>query len=277
MKRLLVVPRKTSRTPEGAWVGPPDLFAPRPQLVEVSVVFTGDLTRARAIADHWRQYAKRVRVGGPALDDPGGDFTPGRYVKKGIVHTSRGCSRQCPWCYVWKREGVTRELPITEGHVVEDSNLLACNRSHIVSVFEMLKAQKGVQLKGGIDARLLRDWHIEAMRGLRLKEVWLAYDDKANRKQVLRAIDRLKRAGMKRDKIRCYVMIGRNETRSEAEERLIDVYESGANPFSMVYDGIEHDRAAWRTMATTWCNPARYKNLAKTGWENRKYQIQEAR
>jgi hypothetical protein len=32
-----------------------------------------------------------VKVGGPAFSAPGGDFIPGRYMKRGYVITSRGC------------------------------------------------------------------------------------------------------------------------------------------------------------------------------------------
>ena len=273
MKRLLVVPRRTSRTPLDVWLGAPNLFAPKPDLVEVSVVFRKDIMESLAIADHWKGYAKRVRIGGPALDDPGGEFVPGKYVRVGIVHTSRGCPRCCSWCYVWKREGGIRELKVKPGNIVEDSNLLACNRAHIERVFEMLKKQRAVQFKGGIDARLLRSWHIDAMQGLRIKEIWLAYDSASMKRVVMRAVDRLSRAGFSQRQIRCYVMIGKDETRNQAEGRLIEIYKAGTTPFAMRYDRIVEDVDAWKTMTTTWCNPRRYKYLDKIGWKNRRYTI----
>lgn len=265
MNRLLVVPKKTSRTPEGAWVGAPGLFHKDIDLVEISCVFTWDKEYCEELRYQWEPRAKKVKVGGPAYDDRGGEFKPGRYVKRGIVHTSRGCPRHCPWCYVWKREGKIRELKIKEGNIIEDSNLLACSRQHIEKVHEMLKSQKAIKLNGGIDSKLLRDWHIEAWRGLKIKFIFTAYDDKANRKPSLRAIARLRKAGFSRDHIRCFVMIGRNETREEAEERLRDAWHAGALPFAQLYDGLYRDTKvkprAWQELAWLWSRPAVMRSI----------------
>ena len=68
---------------------------------------------------------------------------PGMYLKKGYVITSRGCPNRCWFCSVPRREGGRlRELPITEGNIVLDDNLLACSRQHIEAVFEMLGRQE---------------------------------------------------------------------------------------------------------------------------------------
>ena len=37
----------------------------------------------------WRQVGVPVKIGGPAYNEHGGDFVPGRYLKKGYVITSR--------------------------------------------------------------------------------------------------------------------------------------------------------------------------------------------
>ncbi len=148
MNTLLVVPRKTSYTPAHAWVGPPDMFSPRNINVDISVVFTWDRPKAERIRKAWEAWGCNVRIGGPAYDDPGTTFTPGQYVKEGFVFTSRGCVRNCPWCYVPKREGKVRELPIVSGNVILDNNILACSRSHQAKVVEMLKTQRAVDFKG---------------------------------------------------------------------------------------------------------------------------------
>ena len=144
-----VFPRKTKATPDDALtftsVPPKDGLADIDE-VHVSVAFTYDLPKAEMLADAWRTLGVPVFVGGPAFNHPGGDFVPGMYLKKGYVITSRGCHNRCWFCSVPMREGgILRELPITEGHIVLDDNLLACSEQHIRDVFEMLKHQTQIK------------------------------------------------------------------------------------------------------------------------------------
>lgn len=239
---LTVVPHRTSYTPADALVGYPSLFSPRGVAVNVSCVFTWDKQAALSIADAWQAYECDVRVGGPAFDDPGGEFTPGQFVCKGVTITSRGCPRQCPWCYVPQREGRLRELKtIHAGNIVNDNNLLACSRGHQRKVMEMLRTQTRIVFKGGLDPRLMTDWFVEeaASLGHRIKEFYLSADHPDYKRYSLRAIDKLSRAGFSPRKIRCYVMIGYNgESPGQAEERLMRIYRAGAWPFAQVWDKL---------------------------------------
>jgi radical SAM superfamily enzyme YgiQ (UPF0313 family) len=106
----------------------------------------------------WRNVAP-VTVGGPAFDEPGGEFVPGMYLKPGYVITSRGCPNNCWFCQVPKREGgVIRELEIKDGNNILDDNLLACSEDHIRKVFDMLKKQKYGRpfFTGGLEAARLK-------------------------------------------------------------------------------------------------------------------------
>lgn len=114
---------------------------------------------------------------GPALDDRGGEFEPGMFVKEGIVETSRGCPKKCEWCFVPDREGRIRELKIKEGYIVIDNNLLACSRSHLMGVFLMLsKQKKAAQFKGGLDTTLFQPWHKSLFDSIRVDEMFFACD-----------------------------------------------------------------------------------------------------
>lgn len=261
---LVVVPRKTSMTPDHAHVGYPDLFSPRGISISISVVFTWDKDRAANIARAWRDYGCNVTLGGPAFDDPGGEFLPGLYIKNGVTITSRGCPRSCPWCYVPRREGLLRELKkIHPGYIIQDNNILACSKSHLNKVFQMLR-QVGhyalIQFKGGIDPRLLKDWHIQEFKNLRISEIWLSADHKDYEKASLQAIRKLINAGFHGNKVRCYVMIGYNETREQAEQRLFNIYLAGALPFAQFYDRYNgNDKPEWKLLARTWSRPAAIK------------------
>lgn len=95
MKIARVFPRHTAMTPDDelAFVDcpPPMLILPEIDEVHISVAFSWDKARAEQLAEMWRAVGVPVTVGGRAYRDPGGDFVPGMYIKKGAVITSRGC------------------------------------------------------------------------------------------------------------------------------------------------------------------------------------------
>jgi len=94
-KLARVFPRKTKASPndEMAFFGPPDMFVEADQ-IHIDVTFTADLPKAESLAREWRHVAP-VQIGGVALGDPGCEFVPGRYIKRGYTFTSRGCPRRC--------------------------------------------------------------------------------------------------------------------------------------------------------------------------------------
>jgi len=140
MKIAKVFPRKTNASPDDklSFFSPPPKILPEIDEVHVSVTFTYDIEKAEKLAKSWNHVAP-VKLGGPAFNDHGDIFVPGKYLKNGYVITSRGCPNNCWFCDVHEREGNIRELPITEGYNLLDSNILACSIEHIRKVFKMLK------------------------------------------------------------------------------------------------------------------------------------------
>lgn len=263
---IRVFPRRTAWTPTDdlAFVGDPPLFRPPEQPVRVSVTFTWDIPEGKRLYRAWSQYYSDVQIGGPAFADPGGNFTPGQFVKTGVTITSRGCIRYCPWCVVPDREGCNiREYPIMDGWIVQDNNLLACSRPHILAVFDMLRRQKrGAIFSGGLDARLLQPWHLDALGKIRINELWFACDTPAGLGPLENIAERLK--GIPLRKKRCYVMIGYgNESLYYAERRLQRVFELGFLPFSQLYrDRYEPPKKypeAWEKLNRKWSRPAIYR------------------
>ena len=158
-KRIIrVFPTKTNATPTDELVRireTPSFFDEADE-VHVSVTFTWDIPIAEWLAKQWEPVAT-VKIGGPAYNEPGGDFIPGMYMRHGYVITSRGCPNRCWFCAVPKREGgMLRELPVTDGWILTDDNLLACSPGHIDEVFAMLARQPHKpQFTGGLEAALL--------------------------------------------------------------------------------------------------------------------------
>jgi len=267
---IRVFPRRTKWTPTDdlAVVGAPSFWHSDELPVRVSVTFTWDIPEGERLARSWGLYFKDVQIGGPAFGDPGGEFTPGRFVKEGVVVTSRGCPKHCEFCLVPKREGRIRELRIKEGFNIFDNNLLACSRGHIEAVFEMLGRQKEpAHFTGGLDKTFLQPWHIDLLKTTRFKRAWFALDSESGFPALERAADLL--SDFPREKKYCYALVGyENETPAEAEARLIRIFNLGFMPFSMLYRGPLAGRKvssdpAWRALIRKWCNPARYKAFMK--------------
>jgi hypothetical protein len=263
VKIIRVFPRKTKWTPidDLAFVGDPPLFRPPEMPVKVSVTFTWDIKEGQRLQRAWAQYYSDVQLGGPAFKDPGGDFRPGMFVKEGVIFTSRGCPNKCRFCFVPQREGKIRELPISDGWIVQDNNLLACSNYHIRKVYEMLLAQKkAIDFNGGLEARRLKVWHVELFQRLNVRHFWFACDLPGSVKHLKRTAELM--SGFPIWKKRCYVLIGfNNENIYDAEKRLNTVYEMGFLPFAQLYQSeIKRPWTRdWDQLQRKWCRPAAYR------------------
>lgn len=263
MRIARVFPTKTNMSPidKNAYFGPPDLFIPHYDEAHISVTFSWDLERAYWLKRQWESVCS-VKMGGLAIDQKEGDgFVPGRFLKKGITITSRGCPFKCPWCLV---DHPIREINIEEGNIIQDNNILACSKSHLDKVFQMLSHQRRIEFSGGLDSRLITDEIVEKLRSLKIYQLWLSYDCPDRKKTLIKAVQKLKRY-FKRNQIRCYVLVGfNNDSLEKAEERLREAWEIGTLPFAMRYrtpktnwkDSFLFYQREWNLFARKWTRPA---------------------
>ena len=260
-----VFPRKTNLTPtdENAYVGPPDLLTPHYDEVRISVTFTYDKSYAEQLADQWNLYADKILLGGIAYGDAGTVFTPREYVKFGGVMTSRGCPNACFFCDVPDREGDIRELPITMGWNLLDSNILACSEEHIRAVFEMFKVCKQIYhqpivLTGGLEAKRLKHWHVELIKQVKPKYIFFAYDTPEDYEYLMQARKILAEFTIPHCSLRCYVLIGyQGDTIEQAEKRLRQIVELGYIPMAMLYrDTLGKVDKTWSRFQRLWVRPA---------------------
>lgn len=256
-------PRRTNASPDDgmAFFDAPGLFPIDADEVHVSVTFTWDIPKAERLAKAWERIAP-VRLGGPAMGEAGGDFVPGRYLKKGYVITSRGCPNKCWFCSVPKREGPLRELPVTEGCNVLDDNLLACSENHIREVFSMLKRQRlgRIQFTGGFEAARLKDWHVDLLILAKPKQLFFAYDTPDDWEPLVIAAKKMRDAGFisAGKRVRAYVLIGfPGDTLDAADKRLNDTLRLGIVPMAMLWrDRDGETDAEWRKLRSLWVRPA---------------------
>ena len=216
------------------------------------------MQEAEILAEQWARYGD-VKIGGPATGMRGENFTPGLYLKHGYTITSRGCPNHCWFCSVPKREGALRELPITDGWILLDDNIFACSEKHIRAVFDMLKRQKHrPEFKGGIEAKLLKAWHIDLFKQVKPKQIFFAYDTPDDLPPLEHAAQLFKQAEYgNRNILRCYVLIGYpGDSFDFATKRLETVKNLGFCPMAMLYRDFKgettHD---WRKFQRSWARP----------------------
>jgi hypothetical protein len=263
MKRIIrVFPRRTRATPTDELVAigrPPDLFDEADE-VHVSITFSWDFDYGMKLAKQWKDVAP-VKVGGPATGAASGEFVPGMYLKRGYVITSRGCPNHCWFCNVWQREGQTvRELPIFDGWNVLDDNLLACSEVHIRMVFAMLARQpESPQFTGGLEAKRLQQWHVEALRKLRPRQLFFAYDTEDDLEPLRKAGQMMLSAGFTTTShaLRCYVLCGwKGDTMVAANNRMMKTMAAGFTPMAMVWRDRAGNRSPeWARFQREWARP----------------------
>lgn len=258
-----VFPRRTNATPTDplAFTTGPGLFPPQVDQVHISVTFSYDMARAEQLARDWSDVAP-VTIGGLATLTPGGNVTPGMYLKRGFVITSRGCFNRCWFCKVWRREGqLVRELPITEGSNLLDDNLLACSYQHVCAVIDMLARQReGIQFTGGIEAARLEPWSAEALRSVRPRQVFFGYDEEADYEPLVRAAQLCWRAGFtpRAHRIRAYALCGfPKDSVAAAQQRMQRVLDLGIIPMAMLWRNDSGTTLPeWRRFQRLWARPA---------------------
>lgn len=264
MKIARVFPRKTNASPQDelCFFGPPTLDAMAMDIdrVDVSVTFTWDIEKAEELYDAWQILGVPVEVGGPAFDDRMGDFTPGMYVKDGMVFTSRGCSKDCWFCSVPRcAHGVIRELPIYDGYNICDDNILGTSEAHFRAVIEMLGRQKEKAVfSGGLEPALLQPWQAELLRSINPKTMYTAYDTRDDYEAIVQMADILWDAGFTptQRKIKCYCLCGYDgDTFEDAEKRMKQIMDVGFLPFAMLYrDEGGQTKQDWRRFQREWAN-----------------------
>jgi len=264
MKIARVFPTQTSMSPvdKDAYFGFPDLFTPQYDEIHISVVFTWDISRANKLAESWKSYGE-IKIGGPAIDgEPEDGFIPGKYLRQGVVITSRGCPNRCPFCFV---KSPLKEINISEGNIILDNNLLACSDRHVDKVFQMLSHQKRIEFSGGLEAGRFNHQIINKLRSISIYQLFLAYDHESRKGDVQKTIEKLKQY-FTRNQIRCYVLIGfGNDSIDKAEERLRFIYDLGGLPFAMLYRNKEGEypqpEKEWRKFQRSWTRPASIKTI----------------
>jgi len=237
MKIARVFARKTTYCPtdEDCYFSPPKLNTPIYDEVHISCTFTWDIQKAKDLAIQWLKHGK-VKIGGVAINgEPITPSIPGRYIKNGVVFTSRGCPNRCSFCLI--KQDLIEFDDFPEGNIIQDNNFLACSDRHRDKVFTMLKNQRNIHFQGGLEAARITPKIAEQLRSVSIKALWLACDSENAVKPFRKAVGILHDVGFTANHIYAYVLIGKDMY--EEERRLYDVLAAGAMPFAQLYQPLK--------------------------------------
>ena len=275
---IRVFPKQNSYTPTDSYtfygLPPLDMFIPEHKEIHVSCTFTWDKSVCEDLAYQWEwRTNKSVKLGGVAYGSPSEEFQQGMYMKPNIIFTTRGCNNTCPWCIVPKFEGSLKELEIYQGNVIQDNNFLQASKAHKNKVFDMLRTQKTICFKGGLEAELIDNHFIDGISSLKISELWLACDTDSALPRFKKAVEKLKRAGFNRNKINAYALIGDDMNKNEA--RLQEIYNVGAMPRVQLYRDFTDIKTRytkeWEAFARMWQRPAATKAHMEQGTDFRDF------
>jgi len=220
--------------------------------VRLSIPFTWNLPDAHQRARLLAAQGCTVLVGGPAVNlmpaylvdvAQVGRQWPGAVQRHNpdATFTSRGCVRRCSFCAVPRAEGQFRELddwPVAP--IVCDNNFLASSRAHFDRAIDRLKPirKRGIDFNQGLDARLMTPYHAHRLAELHCL-ARLAFDHVSLEAKFLQAYQCLRDAGFPKSRIRCYVLIGYDDTPDDALYRLRLVHQLGIKPFPGRYQPLD--------------------------------------
>lgn len=213
----------------------------------ISVAFTWRLHDAFMVAAWYRQHGFRVRAGGPGIFtrktfladvcEIGGDIPDAVWRHNPLATiASRGCPVGCWFCIVPKMEGKTFTLlpdfPVRP--ILCDNNLSALPpeyQDHIVSRY----LSAGIPLldaNSGFEPRTFDDEVLARWRPINRGPWRFAYDDHAEREDVLRVLRMLKDVSPRRKLV--YTLIG-NEPFDACMQRISEVIGWGGEPYAQPY------------------------------------------
>jgi hypothetical protein len=218
----------------------------------ISVVFTWNLPEVKRLYRQETIGIKNKVVGGPAVkmfpeyfndkkqalgESPYGPDQIFTMHNPLATRTSIGCPNRCGFCAVNKIHPKFKEFKkFLPSPIVCDDNFLACSDKHFDMAIDRLKVLGSVDFNQGLDASLMDPHKASRFAELSNPMIRLAWDNIEDEKHIVAAVTNLRKAGIPRNNIRCYVLIGFNDTPGNALYRLNTLrYGLGIKPNPMRY------------------------------------------
>lgn len=164
-------------------------------------------------------------------------------VNAGMGFTSRGCVRNCGFCFVPNKEGKFRDVAEIGDLINLRSNVLILHDNNLtadpycVDKLKEIKERKLiVDINQGCDVRLMTDEKAYWMGQVKhLRSLHYAWDLMEHENKVMEGIETLTKY-VKRYKHMCFMLVGFNTSFEEDMYRFRKLTEMKIDPFVMVYN-----------------------------------------
>ena len=164
-------------------------------------------------------------------------------VNAGIGFTSRGCIRNCGFCFVPKKEGSFRQVGSISELVNPKSNVLVLLDNNMTADPDIVDKLHEIRDRGlvvditqGIDVRLLTPEIAQALSEVKhLRSIHYAWDLMSFEKSVLDGINVLSKH-VKKWRHMCFMLTGYNTTFEEDIYRFYKLDDMGVRPYVMPYN-----------------------------------------
>jgi len=189
-------------------------------------------------------------------------------VSAGMGFTSRGCVRNCGFCFVPKKEGSFHHVAEIKDLINPKSNILILHDNNLTAdpncinkLHEIRDRKIIVDINQGCDVRLVNEDIARALGEVRhLRSLHYAWDLMGFEKQVMEGIKTLSKY-IKPYRHMCFMLVGYNTSFEEDMYRFKKLREMKIDPFVMVYNQLEN--VTLKHFAR-WVNSRIYK---KCHWE----------
>lgn len=185
-------------------------------------------------------------------------------VNAGMGFTSRGCVRQCKFCFVPQKEGCFKQASEIKDLINPRSNVLILHDNNLTAdpycidkLNEIRDRKLIVDINQGCDVRLINEDIARALGEVKhLRSLHYAWDLMGFENQVMEGIKTLSKF-IKPYRHMCFMLIGFNTTFEEDFYRFTKLRELKVDPFVMVYNQLDNKKL--RHFAR-WVNSRIYKS-----------------
>lgn len=165
--------------------------------------------------------------------------------KESYGFLTRGCIRKCPWCIVPKKEGVVKPyrdieevLQDRKSAILMDNNILASDYG-LEQIEKIIKLKCKIDFNQGLDSRLVTNDVAQMLSKVKwLRYIRFACDTIASVDQLIKAIDKLNKYGVKNYRLFVYVLV---KDINDANKRCDILKRLNVTPFAQPYRDFENN------------------------------------
>jgi len=247
-----------------------------PDEVYIACIFSWNRAKTLGIA---KMFPKaNVHIGGSGINydtlpDQIEHITPDYslyQIQYSIGFTSRGCIRNCPWCIVPKKEGPIQDhAKIDEFYISRWRKLLLYDNNFLASpkwyenLREIIARKIKVSFNQGLDIRLINNENAKLLSkthyyddNFNEKRLYFSFDLPQLEDEVIKGIETLEKAGIRRSHLMFYVLVGFNTSYEEDLHRINLLIKEKIKPFVMRYN---NRRDSYYPHLARWINKRIYK------------------